>query len=141
MKTVYYIGIDPGVATGVAVWDSKNKTFLSVGSMSILEAIDEVSSFLSCVCDKTEVLVRIEDARKRRWFGNAGVERLQGAGSIKRDCSIWEEFVTKNNIKHQLVAPANVRTKLNHAQFSNLTKYTKQTNEHGRDAAMLVFGL
>ena len=140
MKTDYYIGIDPGVSTGVAVWDSNNALFLSVESMSILSAIDEVSSLL-LKYDKSKVQIRIEDARKRRWFGNAGVERLQGAGSIKRDCSIWEEFVTKNNIKHQLVAPANVRTKLNHAQFSNLTKHTKQTNEHGRDAAMLVFGL
>ena len=140
MKTDYYIGIDPGVATGVAVWDSKNALFLSVESMSILSAIDEVSSLL-LKYDKSKVQIRIEDARKRKWFGSSGVEKLQGAGSIKRDCGIWEEFVTKSNIKHQFVAPANVRTKLNHVQFSNLTKHTKQTNEHGRDAAMLVFGL
>ena len=140
MKTDYYIGIDPGVTTGVAVWDSKNALFLSVDSMSILNAIDKVSSIL-LKYDQSRVQIRIEDARKRRWFGNAGVERLQGAGSIKRDCSIWEEFVTKNNIKHQFVAPANVRTKLNSTQFSNLTKYANQTNEHGTDAAMLVFGL
>ncbi len=139
MKADYYIGIDPGVTTGVAVWDSKNALFLSIGSMSILDAIDEVSSLL-LLYDSSKVLIRIEDARKRKWFGHAGVERLQGAGSIKRDCSIWEEFVTKRNIKHQFVAPANIRTKLNQVQFSNLTKYTKQTNEHSRDAAMLVFG-
>ena len=63
MKTDYSIGIDPGVATGVAVWDSKNALFLSVESMSILSAIDEVSSLL-LKYDKSKVQIRREDARK-----------------------------------------------------------------------------
>ena len=31
-------------------------------------------------------------------------------------------------------------TKLSAEQFRRITGWTEQTNEHGRDAAMLVFG-
>ena len=37
-----------------------------------------------------EIKLRIEDARLRKWYGNAGREELQGAGSVNRDASIWE---------------------------------------------------
>ena len=39
-----------------------------------------------------------------------------------------------------MVDPTNNRTKLNAEQFKRITKYQGQTNEHNRDAAMLVYG-
>ena len=36
------------------------------------------------------------------------------------------------------LAPYNMPTKCSHEQFIEFTKYGKQTNEHGRDAAMLI---
>lgn len=128
-----YIGIDPGVNTGVAVWHSGMKAFLQISSMSILDAMDTVNSFGKAV-------VVIEDARQRKWFGNTGRERSQGVGSIKRDCQIWQEFLESNEITHYWVAPKNNKTKLDAMQFKRLTGYLERTNVHGRDSAMLVYG-
>jgi len=128
-----YIGIDPGVNTGVAVWYSKEKKFTMIDSMPILEAIGIVNVY-------RDATIVIEDARQRKWFGNSGKERLQGAGSIKRDCQIWQEFLEANEITHYWVAPKNNKTKLDAMQFKRLTGYMERTNVHGRDSAMLVYG-
>lgn len=133
----YFIGIDAGTHTGVAIWDKQEKRFAKIVTTSILKAIDIVRRYNI----EDEVQVRIEDARKRRWFGNSGRERLQGAGSVKRDCAIWEEFLNDEKIPYMLIAPKNNSTKMSADSFSRLTGYSGRTNEHNRDAAMLVFGI
>lgn len=133
----YFIGIDAGTHTGVAIWDKQEKMFVKIVTTSILKAIDIVRKYNI----EDEVQVRIEDARKRNWFGNSGRERLQGAGSVKRDCAIWEEFLNDEKIPYMLIAPKNNSTKMSADSFSRLTGYSGRTNEHNRDAAMLVFGI
>lgn len=92
-------------------------------------------------------LVRFEDARLRRWFGKMDAEQAkygaavrEGAGSIKRDCTIWEDFLTDKGIPFEKTAPKNNKTKLKADIFARITGWTGLTNEHGRDSAMLVFG-
>lgn len=131
------IGIDPGTKTGFAVWNITEQRFESISCLKIHQALDEV--FLAN--NKDKITVVFEDARKRKWFGNAGREQLQGAGSIKRDCSIWEDFLTDTKIPFRMVAPMNIKTKLKADAFKRLTGWQGQTNEHSRDAAMMVFGL
>lgn len=90
------------------------------------------------------LLVRFEDARKiknRKFFKDKGPNALQGAGSIKRDCHIWEDFLKDNNITYQAVGPLNGLTKLSSEVFQKVTGWTQQTNNHARDAAMLVYGI
>lgn len=133
----YFIGIDVGTHTGVAVWDKCQKRFVEILTTTILQAMEIVKKY-----EKTDSLqVRLEDARKRKWFGDSGRERLQGAGSIKRDCVIWEEFLNERKIPYMLVAPKNNSTKLSAESFKKITGYSGRTNEHTRDAAMLVFGI
>ncbi len=95
----YIIGIDPGVITGVGIWGVNEKELIQVKSMMLHQAIVKVKSWAQMS------FIRIEDARLRKWFGEAGKEQLQGAGSIKRDCKIWEDFLTDNNIPFELVPP------------------------------------
>jgi len=127
-----YIGIDPGVHTGIAVWDSDNKQ-LYIQTLPILQAMAHVQAF-------TNPVVYVEDARQRKWFGDSGKERAQGAGSIKRDCQIWQEFLTENGIIHYFLAPKNNKTKLTAEQFKRITGYKGTSNQHNRDAAMIVWG-
>lgn len=136
-KYRYYIGIDTGVNTGIAIWDRVDKKFTAIGSMSIHKALKTVEGFEKW---RGDMFVRVEDARLRKMFGRSGRERLQGAGSIKRDAKIWEDFLTDIKMEFELVAPRHNVTKLNAQAFKKLTKWTGVTNEHGRDAAMLVFG-
>lgn len=132
-----FIGIDTGVHTGLAVWDSTQKMFLSIECCKIHDAMRVVESAVRK--DPTNVTVRFEDARQRNWFGAAGREQLQGAGSIKRDCTIWEDFLTDLHAQFEMVPPKKNLTKMSSESFKNITKWQQRTNEHARDAAMLVY--
>ena len=133
------IGIDSGTETGFAVWDSEQKCLLQVNTMKIHQAMQKV---LQCyMLYPGNVRVRVEDARKRKWFGNSGREQLQGAGSIKRDAVIWEDFLTDHGIPFEMVAPKNNQTKMTADYFKRVTCWKLRTNEHGRDAAMLCFAM
>lgn len=134
MKVV--IGIDPGVNTGVAVADGGK--LVSVGCMAAVKVEEMVLQTM--IDNGGKLFVRFEDARMRQWFGSKGREALQGAGSIKRDCSRWQEFLEHHNIPHARIAPKANRTKLTADQFKAITKWQGRTNEHSRDAAMLVVG-
>ena len=67
-------------------------------------------------------------------------KKLQGVGSVKRDASIWEAYLTDLGVWFEMVAPKRNLTKITHETFVNMTKWKGRTNEHKRDAAMLVFG-
>ena len=89
--------------------------------------------------EKGEVFVRFEDARLRKWYGHdAGAKRM-GAGSVKRDCSIWEDFLKRIGVAYEAVNPMNSITKMNPNYFKQMTGYQKRTSSHARDAALLVF--
>jgi hypothetical protein len=134
-KYKFYIGIDCGVNTGVAVWNSEAQKFIGVGSMKIHEAMELIKDYVFSM----EVFVRVEDARLRKWFGPRSDAKLQGAGSVKRDAKIWEDFLVFYNIPFEMVPPQFNATKLKAEVFAKITKWERKTNEHARDAAMLVF--
>lgn len=142
-----YIGIDTGTHTGYAVWDSKKRKLLEVTSLSIHKAMDSVKKYVDLENSGGEhVIVRVEDPRKRTWFGTERMSReterkkLQGVGSVKRDASIWDDFLKDLGVQYEMVAPRYNITKISDAQFKSLTGWNGRTNEHGRDAAGLVFG-
>lgn len=136
MSETTYIGIDPGTHTGLAVYRAGK--LLRVSSMTITQALREVER-LQRETDN-DLRLYFEDARRRSWFGRAGREKLQGAGSVKRDCAIWQTFCEELGIAYVGVAPKNNTTKLTAAQFKVLTGWEGKTNEHSRDAAMLIYG-
>lgn len=133
------IGIDTGVHTGFAVWHSDTKYLAEVSTMTITQAMERVK-MLADILGKDNIRLFIEDARQRKWFGNAGREKLQGAGSVKRDSQIWEDWCKEQGLQYRMVAPKNNRTKLSASQFKTITKWQGKTSEHSRDAACLVFG-
>lgn len=96
------IGIDPGVSTGIAVWDRNARVFSTITSDGIVGVMKRVLALHKAV----GVEVWFEDARLRSWFGAKGREALQGAGSIKRDCQIWEEWCCLYGIKYRSIKPA-----------------------------------
>jgi hypothetical protein len=138
MNRRLFVGIDPGVTTGFATWDATNQKFLAVSSTDILQAMKRVD-----VLHRAGGLhsVTFEDARLRTWFGTKGREALQGAGSIKRDSQIWAEFLGQVGCAYKGVSPQSKGAKVDAARFERLTGWTGRTNEHARDAAMLVLGM
>lgn len=137
-QNMILIGIDVGVKTGIALYDDRTKELIDVRTLKIHQAFDLVKKQFAT--NSNNITVYFEDARQRKWFGNSGREKLQGAGSVKRDSGIWEDFLTDHGIPFFMIPPKSNTTKLNAKVFKAITKYGKPTNEHGRDAAMLVFG-
>jgi hypothetical protein len=130
------VGIDPGVNTGFAIWNCEKKEFEEIGSRGIVSAMQIIRWKISDI-----KFIRFEDARQRKWFDKKGIEALQGAGSIKRDCKIWQEFCEYHKFKYEMIKPQKNQTKWTSEYFKKVTGWTGRTNEHGRDAAVLVFGM
>lgn len=134
-----YIGIDPGTHTGMAVWDSREGKFLSLDTLQIHQALVEVMLWKDKVGHDLQVV--FEDARQRTWFGKGNTNaKLQGAGSVKRDCSIWEDFCRDYGIQFWAKPPIKGATKLTANYFKLISGWKGRTSEHSRDAAMLVIG-
>jgi len=133
------IGIDPGVKTGIGYIDG-NKLFAK--TMAIHNAIN----FIIGLSNKdVKAHIRVEDARLRKWFGNNSQAKKQGAGSVKRDCKIWDDFLTQINknsngaITFEMIHPIKGATKINKDSFKKITGITSVTSGHARDAFMLIY--
>lgn len=134
-------GIDPGVSTGLAEWDTVTRALVRVETTSIVRAIFELRDRVAR--GDAPALVMIEDARRARvgrgaaTYGQAN--RLQGVGSVKRDCTVWIEALEALAVPYSARAPSN--TKVKAPAFQALTGWKGRTSNHSRDAAMRVFGL
>ena len=130
------IGIDPGVKTGLAVYADKKLQLVESCT-----AVKAESFILKTINEGESIVLFIEDSRLRTWYGSKGREVAQGVGSVKRDCLRWQEFCEHHNIEFNMVHPKNNKTKLKAAEFKKITGWKGKSNEHGRDASMLVFGV
>lgn len=135
-----YIGIDPGTHTGVAVWDSREGKFLSLETLPIHRALEKVKRFYNDNKGLFDICVVFEDARQRKWYGNDSNAKRQGAGSVKRDCSIWEGFCKDEKISYLALPPIKGGTKVSESYFKTISGWKGRTSNHARDAAMLVIG-
>ena len=133
------VGIDTGRHTGFAVWDTEKRQLDFVDTIPIHEALLRIWSQRHA-----NVEVYFEDARQRKWYGTKTAKedrnKLQGAGSVKRDSTIWEDALKDWGIPFHAVAPKHNVTKMTPEYFRALTGWKGRTSEHSRDAAMLVFG-
>lgn len=133
----YAIGIDPGVKTGVAVWDRHFKRFELLKTMGILEAVELLRKYSQDT--QNPIFVRIEDPNQRKWFGANSEAKKQGAGSVKRDYKIFKDFMDSNHIAYHAVNPKDIKTKTDEALFRAITGYIGSTSSHARDAGMMVY--
>lgn len=138
-KYRYYIGIDCGVNTGMAIWDRVEESFSMVSSMMIHQAMKSVEEW-DRLFRKAGVFIRVEDARKANHHREGDSHKLRGAGSVMRDARIWEDFLTTLGADFEMVRPQKALTKLTAEKFKQVTGWDKVTNEHARDAGMMVFG-
>lgn len=136
-----FIGIDTGTETGLAVWNGSS--FTEVRTTKIHAALKRVEELAEE--NPGEVCVVIEDANLRKWFPQEKSEseyrgKLMGAGSVKRDSTIWRDFCKDLGIQFTAVPPRPGMTKWNEDYWKHVTGWTGRTSEHARDAALLVFG-
>lgn len=133
----FLIGIDPGVNTGYCKYDPASKKIKEIKSSNIIECFEKIKNLVNNGC---LIKLTIEDANKIKMYNSKSGSRSQGAGSVKRDCKIWIEFCEFYKIEYELIHPMRSFKKLDSETFSKITGYSERTNQHGRDAAMLVWG-
>lgn len=133
-----YVAIDPGKNTGMA-W-AQDRQYLGLETLLIHKAFE---LFHELYAQHDLITVVVEDARKRGCAFKA-FEKAQGAGSVKRDSRIWQDFLNDFDSKRVstiFVAPGVASTKMDAKPFEKLTGWTKRTSNHSRDAALLIYSL
>lgn len=142
----FFIGIDCGVDTGLALYHRFNKNLLVCETLAIHVAMARVRDWRETIqVTGIEIFVRVEDARLRKWIPRQKNEKAEkglreGAGSVKRDAKIWEDYLTDLGMKFEMVPPKDNATKMDEAVFRSMTGFKGRTSNHARDAAALVYG-
>lgn len=142
-----YIGIDTGRETGLAVWDPDLGQFTELRTLGAYAAMKEVLSVRREANGAGRGIVLVfEDARLRKWIPRERSVRemkgrAMGAGSVKRDGSIWEEFCQVEEIPYFNQGPRAGMTKWSEQFFKAITGWQGRSSKHSRDAAVLVFQL
>lgn len=136
----FLIGIDPGINNGIAIYSKKTRKLESVGTLplfQIFQAFLDPKIFLI----KSHIAVYIENPNT--WLPFKGTKsdnsRLQGAGAVKQTYKHITEFLDFHKIPYTPVKLQGGLKKTKSDTFKNITGYLKPTNEHGRDAAFLVW--
>jgi len=137
-----WVGIDCGKHTGMAVWDDVERRFISIATLPLHAALFAVRDLAQ---NNRDLTVVFEDARLRKWLPRERSlaefkGRAMGGGSVRRDATIWQEFLTAFGISFIAQAPTRGLTKWNAESFARVTGYQQRTSEHARDAALLVYG-
>lgn len=132
------IGIDPGQATGVAVYEN--------GKLAQLYTLspDTIENWLT---ENTVDLLIFEDSRGTgKTFTAAKAPSVAAAlkiarnvGEIDRLCKDIEAMCKRMGIEAYGVTPARKGAKRNAAQFAQITGWPKRSSQHARDAAMVAW--
>jgi hypothetical protein len=151
VKPVIFIGIDPGANTGMAVWHRTSGKFTTVQTTTIFKALKIVEGFIHDNHANGGIMLVFEDARKRKVFdknadGSFDKSKLQGAGSVKRDCSIWQEACEYWSLNYsgfywRNPAPNGKTNKMakDKETSSAMLGIEGNSSEHARCAAFLVW--
>lgn len=132
------IGIDTGTKTGYAEYNKKTKNFDCISTLTIDDAMFRIRAMHE---NGKSIYVVVEDARQAKFGRRHNSAQAQGAGSIKRDASIWETFLKRHNIPYLMKRPNKALTKWPVAYFQKTTGFMGRTSEHARDAAVMIFGM
>jgi hypothetical protein len=139
----FVLGIDPGRATGLAGFDPHENRLLFVGSDRPLASIKRIERWAA---GGLLLGAYVEDSRRSpvyaRHAGKNRSERDRVARSVGRIDQLIDLYLA---VLHAAGVPAKgvppVRSKKwDAATLRCVTGYEGRTNEHGRDAARLVFG-
>ncbi len=101
---------------------------------AIHKAMDCIRNLKQSLVSPTLEVI-IEDARTR---GGSSI-KAQGAGSIKRDCGIWEAFLKDLGIEYRFTRLSKKSiTKKDPTWLKLQTGWSDRTSQHARDAACLL---
>ncbi len=138
------IGIDPGVHTGFASWDTDKKEFTVLKTLTFWKTIKAFEA-IDLETPKELIHVYIEDpGGNKPTFGRSRMSKAildrksQNVGSNKAEARLLIEYLKMNGYNYTAVVPT--ASKLKAEGFEKMTKITTRTSQHVRDAAFMVYG-
>lgn len=136
-ESAVIMGIDPGVKTGIALYQG--------GKLCELRTIAPVD-YERVLLDIQPVLVVVEDSRLtkdlftgKRLSHKARIKIARNVGSVDGLCNILFALCERHKIEIKGLSPKDKGPKLDAAPFCRKTGYTGKSNEHGRDAGMVAW--
>jgi len=136
-ESAVIMGIDPGVKTGIALYNG--------GKLCELRTIAP-ADYERVLLDIQPVLVVLEDSRltSKVFTGPTKNERsrlkiARNIGMVDGFCYLLFDQCERNDIEAIGVAPIDKGRKLKAAPFGNYTRYTGTSNQHERDAGMVAW--
>ena len=140
MNRAFIVGIDPGTQTGLAIF--RNTKLSALHTMNTYEAIvylqenQDAIDFIALEDSNKQGYIWESKDKTKRAFGR----HARNIGSIDGKVRVFLEACEALNIDVMRIAPRTKGSKINHKQFIQLyPEYTKQANQHERDAAMCVY--
>lgn len=136
-----YVGIDPGVNTGVAVWNPTTKKFDQMLTLDFWQTL----SFIEKNNHK-DVFFVLEnpDLIKPMYGKKSSIQKKevrdainQRIGKNKAMALLYLEYLEIQGANYISIKP--VSKKKNKSVFQKITGYSQRTNQHVRDAGMLVY--
>ena len=159
-----YIGLDMGETTGIAVWFVNTKK-LTLYSLTFIEFLDYFYEKVLEIKKKYNVILVIEDVianspvfkakfcyeNTKNADGSAASHNqkigavckyAERVGAVKEKTKTIIELCKRYNIQTILKRPTKGSlTKLSHEQFVKMTGYKGRSNNHERDAAVMIYGM
>jgi len=136
MKQV--IGIDPGVNTGTALYAN--------GKLVILQTIEPIDIQSFILTNQADLFV-FEDSRMQSnvWIPSASKAVANNIarkiGQVDAWCRLIQDTCDRYDIKYINISPKAKGGKMSADEFNKLTGWTKRSNQHERDAAMVAWQL
>lgn len=151
------IGIDPGRKTGLAMYSRKAKLLAELKTLDFWGLYVFLRS-LAAQGKARNILFVVEDPNDNKPLFGKGItinprlsppelmkrvrmreKMAQNVGSNKREASLILEALERLGLRYY-ARPPRQGGKMDAQGFKQLTGWQARTNEHVRDAAMLVFG-
>ena len=130
------IGIDPGKATGIAIYRDAALCELRTVAPAEIEAL---------IVEHAPALVVFEDSRmqspvfSRGTSPRAMLKIARNVGEIDQLCRQIEDICKRLVVPRIGVSPLRKGSKLTAARFAKVTGWQGRSNQHERDAAMCAF--
>ena len=135
-KPRYCIGLDPGINVGFAVFDRDIKALITVSShplFNVFQLLDDLKySHIEVFIENPNTWIKFSSTED----SNA---RKQGAGAVKQTYKHLVEFLEDRNIKFTPIKLQGTMKKVDSTKFKLYTKWAKMTNQHSRDASLMVY--
>jgi hypothetical protein len=127
------IGCDPGKSTGIAI--AQNGKIVELLTTDFWGSVDIFNAYPNAT-----VVIELPNT-KHVWHKSSNEKTTQrtgvNVGSCIREAELLIKWLHKESRNYIIQKP---KGKLNAGQFNKITGWTKQSNQHERDAGILVHG-